>query len=120
MLRELDYNTENLFFSQVVPSYTDSSKPVILEYRKLMKKYFPNEHLGFISLEAFLGAKSVVRALKNIDGSITREKFLTEIKKLPKDILDGVEIDYKNKQLHNKVYLFKYKNSKFIEVYNEN
>lgn len=119
MLKELDYNTENLFFSQVVPSYTDSSKPVILEYQNLMKKYFPGEHLGFISLEAFLGAKAVVGALKNIDGSITREKFLKEIKRLPKNILDGVEIEYKNNQLHNKVYLFKYKNSKFIEVYNE-
>ncbi|EDZ61968.1 leucine/isoleucine/valine-binding protein [Sulfurimonas gotlandica GD1] len=120
MIRELDYNTENLFFSQVVPSYDDSSKPVILEYKKLMKKYFPDEPLGFVSLEAFLAAKSVVVALKNIGGAITREKFLQEIKKLPKNILDGVDIDYKNDQLHNKVYLFKYKNSKFIEVYNEN
>jgi ABC-type branched-subunit amino acid transport system substrate-binding protein len=85
-----------------------------------MKKYFPDKPLGFVSLEAFLAAKSVVSALKNIGGAITREKFLQEIKKLPKNILDGVDIDYKNDQLHNKVYLFKYKNSKFIEVYNEN
>ena len=120
MIKELDYNTENLLFSQVVPSYKDSSKPVILEYKKMMKKYFPNQPLGFVSLEAFLAAKSVVGALKNIEGSITRESFLKEIKQLPKDILDGVDIDYKNNQLHNDVYLFKYKNSKFIEVYNEN
>jgi branched-chain amino acid transport system substrate-binding protein len=86
----------------------------------LMKKYFGDEPLGFISLESFLAAKSVVGALKNIDGSITREKFLKEIKKLPNNILDGVDINYKNNQLHNKVYLFKYKNSKFIEVNNEN
>ncbi|WP_415396012.1 ABC transporter substrate-binding protein [Sulfurimonas sp. CS5] len=120
MIRELDYNTENLLFSQVVPSYKDSSKPVIVEYKKMMKKYFPDQPLGFISLEAFLAAKSVVGALKNVEGTITRKKFLKEIKQLPNDILDGVDIDYKNTQLHNKVYLFKYKNSKFIEVYNEN
>ncbi|NOR58009.1 MAG: ABC transporter substrate-binding protein [Sulfurimonas sp.] len=120
MIKELDYNTDNLLFSQVVPSYKDSSKPVILEYKKLMNKYFGDEPLGFISLESFLAAKSVVEALKNIDGSITRKKFLKEIKSLPKNILDGVDIDYKNCQLHNQVYLFKYKNSKFIEVYNEN
>ena len=120
MIKELDYNTENLFFSQVVPSYTNSSKPIILEYQKLMKKYFSDQPFGFISLESFLAAKSVVEALKNIDGAITRKKFLEEIQKLPKGILDGIEIDYKNNQLHNKVYLFKYKNSKFIEVYNEN
>ncbi len=86
----------------------------------MMKKYFPDQPLGFISLEAFLAAKSVVGALKNVEGTITRKKFLKEIKQLPNDILDGVDIDYKNTQLHNKVYLFKYKNSKFIEVYNEN
>ncbi|QOY51128.1 ABC transporter substrate-binding protein [Candidatus Sulfurimonas baltica] len=120
MIRELDYNTKNLLFSQVVPSYKDSVKPVILEYKDAMKRYFPNQPLGFISLEAFLAAKSVVQALKNIDGSITREKFIKKIKSLPKNILDGVDIDYKNTQLHNKVYLFKYKNSKFIEVHNEN
>ena len=120
MIRELDNNTDNLLFSQVVPSYKDSSKPVISEYKKVMKKYSPKQPLGFISLEAFLAAKSVVEALRNIKGSITREKFLQEIKHLPKDILDGLDIDYKNNQLHNKVYLFKYKNSKFIEVYNEN
>ena len=120
MIKELDYNTENLLFSQVVPSYKDSSKPVILEYKKLMKKYFPDEPLGFISLEAFLAAKSVIEALKNVDGSITRDKFLKEIKKLPKNILNGVDVDYKNTQLHNRVYLFKYNNSKFIEVYNDN
>jgi ABC-type branched-subunit amino acid transport system substrate-binding protein len=109
MIKELDYNTDNLLFSQVVPSYKDSSKPVILEYKKVMKRYFPNQPLGFVSLESFLAAKSVVGAIKNIDGAITREKFLKEIKNL-----------HKNNQLHNKVYLFKYKNSKFIEVYNEN
>jgi branched-chain amino acid transport system substrate-binding protein len=96
MIRELDYNTDNLLFSQVVPSYKDSSKPVILEYQKLMKKYFGDEPLGFISLEAFLAAKSVVGALKNVEGTITRKKFLKEIKQLPNDILDGVDIDYKN------------------------
>ncbi len=120
MIKELDYNTENLLFSQVVPNYMDVSKPVILEYQKMMKKYFAEEPLGFISLEAFLGAKSIVQALKRVDGSITRNKFLQGIKKLPKNILGGVDIEYKNSQLHNKVYLFKYKDSQFIEVNNEN
>lgn len=120
MIKELDYDTHNLLFSEVVPSYKDSSQPVILEYKKLMQKYFPDEPLGFISLESFLAAKSVIEALKNVDGSITRKKFLKEIKKLPKDTLNGINIDYKNNQLHNQVYLFKYENSQFIEVCHEN
>jgi branched-chain amino acid transport system substrate-binding protein len=120
MVKELDYKTNNLLFSQVVPSYKDTSSPVILEYKKMMSRYFPKQPLGFISLESFLSAKAVVLALKNVDGTLTREKFLKNIETLRKNSLNGVEINYKNKQLHNKVYLFKYEDSKFIEVNNDN
>ena len=119
MIKELNFKTENLLFSQVVPSYSDNKKDVILEYKSLMGKYFPEKPFGFISLESFLAAKTVVAALAKIDGSITREKFLREIKNLPKDALKGITIDFKNIQLHNKVYLFKYQDSKFIELNNE-
>lgn len=120
MIKELNYNTQNLLFSQVVPSYNDDSKPVIVEYKKMMKKYFPNQTLGFISLESFLAAKTTVLALQNIEGSITRAKFLKEIENLKENSLKGIKIDFKNTQLHNKVYLFEYKNSKFTEVANDN
>lgn len=119
MIKELDKNTTNLLFSEVVPNYKNSDFSVILEYKELMKKYYPNQALGFISLESFLAAKTVVAALQNIDGVITRDKFLTEIKSLKSISLGGLEIDFKNKQLHNKIYLYKYENSNFIEVKNE-
>lgn len=119
MIKELDKNTTNLLFSEVVPNYKNSDFSVILEYKELMKKYYPNQALGFISLESFLAAKTVVAALQNIDGVITRDKFLTEIKSLKSGSLGGLEIDFKNKQLHNKIYLYKYENSNFIEVKNE-
>lgn len=119
MIKELDKNTTNLLFSEVVPNYKNSDLSVILEYKELMKKYYPNQALGFISLESFLAAKTVVAALQNIKGSITRDKFLSEIKSLKSDSLGGLEIDFKNKQLHNKVYLYKYLDSNFIEVKNE-
>lgn len=119
MIQELNHKTENLLFSQVVPSYNDNTKDVVLEYKKMMNRYFPNKPFGFISLESFLAAKTVVAALVQIKGSITREKFLKEIKNLPKNTLKGISIDFKNIQLHNKVYLFEYKDSKFIEVNNE-
>lgn len=108
IIKEFDSSVENLLFSEVVPSYDNDTKPLIVEYKQLMKKYFPTQELGFISLESFLAAKTVATALENIQGSITRAKFLEEIKK-----------DLKNNQLYNKVYLFRYENSKFIEVDNE-
>ena len=116
MIEDLNKETENLIFSQVVPSYTDTSIEVIKEYQKLMKRYYPNEKLGFISLEAFLAAKTVVSALLRVQGVLTKEKFLTKLKKTPPNILKGLTLEYKNSQLLNKVYLFEYKNNKFIEI----
>lgn len=116
MIKELNFETENIIFSQVVPGYDDFKIDVINEYRYLMRKYYPNEPLGFISLESFLVAKSIVKAIKNIDGVLTQPKFLKEITKLPEDTLKGIRLNYKNTQLLNKVYLFEYKNSKFEEL----
>lgn len=116
MIKELDFDTKNLLFSQVVPSYNNYNIDVIKEYKYLMKKYFSKEPLGFSSLESFLAAKVIVKALNNIEGKITRNKFLEEIKKLPKDTLKGIKVGYKNNQLLNKIYIFKYEDSKFKEV----
>lgn len=119
MIKELGFKTENLLFSQVVPSYNDYKIDVIKEYKFLMRKYFPNEPLGFISLESFLAAKAIIKAINNVDGNLTHEKFLKELKSLPKDTLKGIDLEYKNNQLLNKVYLFKYEQSKFREIDNE-
>ncbi len=115
MLKELD-NTQNLIFSQVVPSYMDTSLPVIKEYHKLMTRYYPGVPYGFISLEAFLAAKTVVYALQRTTGNITRNKLLKNLKNLPPNILKGLNIKYKSSQLLNKVYLFDYEDGKFIEI----
>jgi branched-chain amino acid transport system substrate-binding protein len=118
-LKKLNSNSKNLIFSQVVPSYTDYNIPVVKEYQTLMGKYYPNEELGFLSLEAFLASKVLVNAISRIKGDITREKFLYMLKTTPNNILDGIEINFKNSQLLNKIYLFEYKNDKFIEIKNE-
>jgi len=116
MIKELDGKTKNVLFSQVVPLYDDINIPVINEYHKVLKAYNPNYEPGFISLEAFLNAKVIVQTLQNMKGPITRSKFLKEFKSLPKDTLQGLNIQYKNQQLLNKVYLLEYKNHKFQEV----
>ena len=118
-LKRLNTNTNNLIFSQVVPNYMDNSIPSVVEYQTLMKKYYPQEELGFLSLETFLSAKVLVNAISRIKGEITREKFIYMIKTTPKNLLDGIPIEFKNTQLLNKIYLFEYKNDKFEEISNE-
>lgn len=119
MVQELQEQTQNIIFSQVVPSYDDISIPVINEYKLLMKRYYPNEPLGFISLESFLAAKTVVKTIQSMKGSLTHENFLKTIKTLPPDFLEGISTEFKNSQLLNRVHLFEYKESKFVEIAHE-
>lgn len=119
VVKELEYQTDNIIFSQVVPSYDDVSIPVINEYKLLMKRYYPNEPLGFISLESFLAAKTVVKTIQSVKGKLTHETFLKAIKVLPHDFLEGVPTEFKDNQLLNDVHLFEYKESKFVEIAHE-
>ncbi|RXJ90770.1 amino acid-binding protein [Arcobacter sp. CECT 8983] len=116
MVNELNNSTSNILFSQVVPPYYDNRIRIVAEYRNIMKKYFPKEPLGFVSLESFLAAKTTVEAIKRINGDITQAKFLKAIKTIPNNVLKGIKIEYKNHQLLNNVYLFKYKNHTFEEI----
>ena len=118
-LEKLNTNTKNLIFSQIVPSYMDTSIPVVKEYHDLMKKYYPNEELGFLSLEAFLSTKILVNAISRIQGDLTRKKFVYMLKTTNTNLLDGININFTDSQLSNKIYLFKYENNQFIELNNE-
>ena len=115
-LENLNTTSENIIFSQVVPSYTNTSIPAINEYQNLMKKYYPKEELGFISLEAFLSSKILINAISRINGEITREKLILTLKTTPNNLLEGIPLEYKNSQLLNKTFLFEYKHNEFIEI----
>lgn len=118
-LSSLNVNNENLIFSQVVPSYSNTSIEVIKEYQELMQRYYPKEELGFISLEAFLASKVLVSAISRIEGDRTRERLLYTLKTTPMDTLKGLNLNFRNTQLLNKVYLFKYIDNEFKEISNE-
>ena len=118
-LEKLNTNSKNLIFSQVVPNYADKNLPIVLEYQNLMQKYYPKEELVFLSFEAFLSAKILVNAISRIKGDITRKKFLYMLKTTPNNLLDGINLEFKNSQLLNKIYLFKYENNEFIKIKNE-
>ena len=123
MVKELEnenISTQNIIFSQIVPSYTNTKIEAVKEYQTIMKKYYPNEPLGFLSLEAFLSSKILVNAISRINNDITREKLLLTLKTTPNNLLVGIPLEYKNSQLSNNTYLFEYKNNEFIEILGDN
>ena len=115
-LKKLNIDTKNLLFSQIVPSYSDTSIEVVKEYQTLMKRYYPNEKLGFISLEAFLASKVLVDSIGKIKGERTRNKLNYTLKTVDENLLKGLKLHYKNNQLLNKSYLFEYKQEEFKEI----
>ena len=58
----------------------------------------------------------MVNAISRIETNITREKLITMLKTTPKDTLEGLELNFRNTQLLNKVYLFSYINNEFKEI----
>jgi ABC-type branched-subunit amino acid transport system substrate-binding protein len=116
LIKELNYKGENIIFSQTVPSYNNKDLPIAKEYLKLLKNYYPNSKPSFASFEGFISAKIVSKALLNIKGNITQDKFLYNLKNFKSLHLGGIPIKYHNTQLLNKVYLLKYKNNQFYPI----
>ncbi|NPA74404.1 MAG: ABC transporter substrate-binding protein [Epsilonproteobacteria bacterium] len=108
LVKEVGYDTKNMVFSQTVPSYDDTNIPIVDEYRKMLKKDFPTAKYGFVSLESYIAAKLDIEALKELKNDIDRKNFLNKLNQLSNE--------YKKRGIFGKVFLFKYKNSKFIEI----
>jgi ABC-type branched-subunit amino acid transport system substrate-binding protein len=115
LVRELK-NTKNIIFSEVVPYYNDKSVREAVLFKKELKKAYPGEKPGFFAFEAYLANKVLLRGFKKLTFPYNAAHLIKIIKKTPKDFLKGVEIMYKNNQLLNKTYLFKYENNTFKEI----
>lgn len=93
-----DY-TENLFNSQVVPPFNDSSIPLVAQYRKDMKSYAANlptnlkdpgytpSEFSFASLEGYINAVVLVKAVEMAGQDLTPDSFIGSI-----ESMDGVDI----------------------------
>lgn len=90
---ELGSEGDGVIVSEIVPYPWDNSMPVVKEYADAMKKYAPQENLGFTSLEGFLDAKLFCQILSSLK-EVTRENFMAAVKKQKHFDLGGVEYEY--------------------------
>lgn len=75
-----DFDGEPL--SEVVPLYTHHEEPAVVNFKKAMAKYFPNEQPNVISFKGYLDALVFVEALKRTGKDLTREKFVATLDKM--------------------------------------
>jgi serine/threonine protein kinase len=75
-LREMRSNAgEGVIVTQVVPPYTSNATGV-LEYRRLLKKYYPEYEPGFVSLEGFIAAAIFAEGLRKAGPDLTTETLI--------------------------------------------
>jgi len=93
-----DY-TKSLYFSQVVPSYEDTSLPAVRLYRSVMdharlkvvdsmlrEQYLPQRY-SFVSFEGFLASRVLSHAVSHIRGPVTPQALRREL-----DSTNGLDI----------------------------
>ena len=113
LVDELKGDARNILFSQTVPSYDDFTSSEAIEYTNLLKFYYPNEKPSLVSYESYLAAKTVVKAMREINGLLTQAKFTQALKNTNRYTLDNIPLGYHHSQLLNRVYLSTYENKKF-------
>lgn len=73
--KELKEFQSDIFTTQVVPPF-NSNLPIIEEYKKNLKEFYPNEKLNLIALEGYISAKIFMEVIKDIDkNNITKESI---------------------------------------------
>ena len=123
--------TTKLVNSQVVPPWSDTTIPLVKEYRDLMDKYNPKvpDHLvspsyvpakySFVSLEGFLNAKVLVEVLKRASKNLTRRTFVETL-----ESINGLDVGLGSKVSFNKtkhqgldaVFFTTIENGKYISI----
>jgi len=109
-------NMDNIIFSEVVPYYKDTAVKEAVFFEKDFKKYYPDKKPTFFAFEAYLANKILLRAFNKLYFPYTPSHLVEIIKNTPSNYLKGLNINYKNNQLLNKTYLFKYENHRFKEL----
>ncbi len=119
LLKELGPYGEGVLVTQVVPLPWDSSLPGIRDYLQTMKAAYPGFEPGFVSLEGYLAAKTLVQVLKNAGNDPTRKSVVAAADNLRNfDLGINVPISFSptDHQGMEKVYLTVIKDGKFQQV----
>jgi len=85
---------ENVIVSQVVPLPHDESLPIVREYQRAMRRYQHDIPLSFTSLEGYIAGKLFARIAGEVDGVLTREKFIETMERVGRFDLGGLVLHF--------------------------
>ncbi|MCF6172330.1 MAG: ABC transporter substrate-binding protein [Campylobacteraceae bacterium] len=118
LVKSVGHEVKQIIFSQVVPSPWNSQKKQVIDYRKLMKKYYPKQDYSFVSLEGYFAAKMTVQLFRDVGKNFTKSDFLRVMHRLSQKINDNSRSINPTDEcvcLH-RVHLMRYINEKFEPI----
>jgi len=117
--KELGDQGSNVFITQVIPPYQESSLPLVTKYKEDLAKYFTGEAPSFPGLEAYANACVLVEGLQNAGKDLTRENLIDSILAIDSGIASlGLNVSYgaeDNQGLEN-VFITSLQGEKWVEV----
>ncbi len=119
LLKELGPAGEGVMVTQVVPFPWDDSLAGVKGYIKTMKQAYSDFEPGFVSLEGYLAAKTLVQILEKAGKDLTRKSVLASangLKDFDLGIRDKISFSPTDHQGMEKVYLTRIKNGQFEQV----
>lgn len=90
---ELGAQGQGVIVSQVVPPPWDRSIPAINDYQQALHALDRSARPGFVSLEGYLAARLVVRALERLGPTPTRQGLIGELQKFHSLVPSGSAAD---------------------------
>jgi ABC-type branched-subunit amino acid transport system substrate-binding protein len=123
--------TSHLVNSQVIPSWYDTSNPLVQEYSAMMDLYDPKlpadlqdpnykpAKYSFGSLEGYLNAKLFVAILKKVPAELTREAFVKAAESMRGlEIGTGTPLSFSpdNHQASNQVFFTTVQNGQWVPL----
>ncbi len=94
LLKLLRGKTERVYVTQVIPPPTAVNIPIVKKYNELLAKYFPLDMPNFVSLEGFINALVLVKALEGAGKSLTRAELIRSLENMHNQDLGGIKINY--------------------------
>jgi ABC-type branched-subunit amino acid transport system substrate-binding protein len=80
--------------AQVVPPYARNSIPIVREYQAAIEKSLGKKDYSFTSLEAYIGAKVLVEAIRRAGTNPTREGLLKTLDSIQNFNVGGYLVDF--------------------------
>jgi len=82
LARLLGEKTEGVINTQVVPHPLDTTLPIVRDYHDDLKRSAPERSPSFLGLEGYISARILIKALKTVDGEISREALVDALEGL--------------------------------------